>query len=85
MATRNPSHSSKIAKNLGLKRADYPADIVKLVMKLRAAPYKMGGTDLPYLFGKLDKDNSGSLDAAEFKLTLRRYVYSGAEHVLGCT
>ena len=68
------SHSSEIAKSLHLKRADYPPDIVKLVMKLRAASYKLGGTDLAYLFGKLDKDKSGSLDADEFKRTLRRCV-----------
>ena len=66
------SHSSEIAKKLHLKRADYPPDVVKLVMKLRAASYKMGGTDLVYLFGKLDKDKSGTLTADEFKLTIRR-------------
>ena len=66
------SRSSRIAKNLHLKRADYAPDVIKLVMKLRAASYKMGGTDLAYLFSKLDKDKSGSLDAREFKLTLRR-------------
>lgn len=71
------SKSSRKAKELGLKRADYPDDVVKLVMKLRAASYKMGGTDLVYLFGKLDKDKSGQLDNEEFKLTLRRLVDSG--------
>ena len=76
------SHSSEIAKRLHLKRADYPPDIIKLVMKLRAASYKLGGTDLAYLFGKLDKDKSGSLDLNEFKLTLRRWVNCGTDHRL---
>ena len=66
------SRSAEVAKNLDLKRADYPRDIVNLVMGLRAASYKLGGTDLAYLFGKLDKDKSGSLDVDEFKRTLRR-------------
>ena len=65
------SHSREIAKSLNLKRAKYPPDIVKLVMRIRAASYRMGGTDLPYLFGKLDVDKSGSLDATEFKKVLR--------------
>ena len=71
-ASKSRTRSSEVAKRRNLKRADYPPDIVNLVMKLRAASYKMGGTDLPYLFGQLDKDKSGSLDVDEFKLTLRR-------------
>ena len=75
MATRNSRlTSSQIARRLNLKRAEYPPDIVKLVMGLRAASYKMGGTDLPYLFGKIDVDKSGSLDANEFKKVLHRFV-----------
>lgn len=66
------SKSALKARELGLRRADYPDDVVKLVMKLRAASYKLGGTDLVYLFSKLDKDKSGQLDREEFKLTLRR-------------
>ena len=71
MAARRQSPSSKAAKNPNLKRAKYPPDIVKLVMGVRAASYKMGGTDLSYLFGKIDVDKSGSLDATEFKKVLR--------------
>ena len=63
---------SEIAKKLHLKRAEYPPDVYKLVTKLRAASYKLGGVDLAYLFGKLDKDKSGSIDDNEFKLTVRR-------------
>ena len=68
------SHSSEVAKNLHLKRADYPPDIVKLVMGLRAASYNIGGTDLAHLFKELDIDHSGTLDSNEFKLALRRFV-----------
>ena len=73
MATSHKK-SSGIAKNLNLKRADYPPDIVKFVMGLRAASYKAGGTDLRYLFRSLDIDNSGDLNLNEFKLALRRFV-----------
>ena len=68
------SHSSEVAKNLNLKRADYPPDIVKLVMGLRASSYKGGGTCLAHLFETLDLDKSGDLDCNEFKLALRRFV-----------
>ena len=71
MAARRQSRSSKAAKDRNLKRAKYPPDITKLVMGVRAASYKMGGTDLPYLFGQLDVGKSGSLDATEFKKVLR--------------
>ena len=74
MAATKKSKSSEIAASLNLKRADYPPDVVKLVMGIRAASYKMGGTDLPYLFGKIDVDKSGSLDADEFKKLLRWFV-----------
>ena len=78
----NPTdRSHEIAVNQHLKRANYPPEIVKIVMGLRAASYKMGGTDLAYLFGKIDTDKSGSLDAAEFKRVLRRCVCFGAECV----
>ena len=70
----NRNKSTEIAKNLNLKRADYPPDIVKFVMGLRAASYKAGGTDLRYLFRSLDIDNSGDLNLNEFKLALRRFV-----------
>ena len=66
--------SSEIAKRLNLKRAKYPPDIVKLVMKLRAASYRMGGTDLPHLFDKMDVDKSGSLSIKEFKNVLHWFV-----------
>ena len=68
------SHSPKVAKKPHLKRGGYSDDIVHLVVGLRAAPYKMGGTDLAYLFGKLDLDKSGVLNADEFKRALRRFV-----------
>ena len=71
MATRRQSRSSKVAQDRNLKRSKYPPDITKLVMGVRAASYKMGGTDLPYLFGKIDVDKSGSLDKDEFKKLLR--------------
>ena len=78
----NPTdRSHEIAVNQHLKRANYPPEIVKIVMGLRAASYKMGGTDLAYLFDKIDTDKSGSLDADEFKRVLRRCVYFGAECV----
>ena len=80
MATSHKK-SSGIAKNLNLKRADYPPDIVKFVMGLRAASYKAGGTDLGYLFGTLDTDNSGDLNLNEFKLALRRFVCHACHRV----
>ena len=66
--------SSEIARRLNLKRAKYPPDIVKLVMKIRAASYRMGGTDLPHLFDTIDVDKSGSLGIHEFKNVLRWFV-----------
>ena len=68
------SHSIKVAKKLKLKRADYPEDVRKLIMKLRSASFKLGGTDMAKLFCKLDKDKSDVLDVDEFKLTIRRFV-----------
>ena len=86
---KNPTDQShEIAVDQQPKRANYPPEVVKLVMGLRAASYrplraksKTGGTDLAYLFDKIDTDKSGSLDAAEFKRVLRRCVYFGAECV----
>ena len=68
------NRSKRIAVNKNLKRASYSPKIVKFVMGLRAASYKMGGTDLAYLFNEIDVDKSGSLDAAEFAKVLRRFV-----------
>ena len=68
------NRSKQIAVDKNLKRASYSPEIVKLVMGLRAASYKMGGTDLAYLFNEIDVDKSGSLDAAEFAKVLRRFV-----------
>ena len=74
-ASMVPTNRSKqIAVNHNLKRVNFSPEIVKLVMGLRAASYKMGGTDLAYLFKKIDVDKSGSLDAAEFTRVLRRFV-----------
>ena len=74
-ASMAPTNRSKqIAVDKNLKRASYSPEIVKLVMGLRAASYKMGGTDLAYLFNEIDVDKSGSLDAAEFAKVLRRFV-----------
>ena len=66
--------SSMIAKSLHFKRADYPPDVVKFVMGLRASSYNVGGTCLAHLFETLDIDHSGDLDCNEFKLALRRFV-----------
>ena len=66
--------SSEIAKRLQLKRATYASDVTKLVMKIRAASYRLGGSDLEYLFGTLDKSRSGTLDFDEFKRAVRRCV-----------
>ena len=78
------SHSSEVAKSLNLKRADYPPDIVKLVMGLRAASYNIGGTDLAHLFKELDIDHSGTLDSDEFKRALRRFVCHACHRVVSC-
>ena len=66
------SYSHVIAKRLDFRRAEYPLDVAELVMKIRAAAYTAGGTNLLPLFRKLDRDNSGSLDFEEFKLVLQR-------------
>ena len=44
------------------------------MLKLRAASYTEGGTDLASLFARLDKDDSGTLDYNEFKRVVRRWV-----------
>ena len=75
------SHSSEVAKSLHLKRADYPPDILKLVMGLRAASYEIGGTDLAHLFEKLDINKSGDLDSNEFKDAIRRSVCHALHNV----
>ena len=72
-----PSLSFEMAETPDLRRPlreVYPPYVVKLVLKLRAASYTEGGTDLASLFGKLDADNSGSLDYDEFKQVIRRWV-----------
>jgi len=57
----------------------YPQDLVTLVIKLRLVLHKLGGTDLAFLFGKSDKDRSGSIDFAAFKIAFRmRWVHRGA-------
>ena len=57
----------------------YPPYVVNLVLKLRAASYKEGGTDLASLFARLDTDDSGCLDYNEFKRVIRRCVSSCLE------
>merc|ERR1719201_1919803 len=44
----------------------------KLVQKLRAAAYTLGGIDLETLFLELDTDGSGELDVQEFVDSLRK-------------
>ena len=79
------SHSCQVVKKprtVKKSRTNYPPDVVHLVKKLRAASYKLGGTDLAYLFEKIDKDNSGSLDADEFKRVIRWFVYHACHCVI---
>ena len=70
-AMSTQSRSPYGAPSVSSKSSRCPPDVVKLVMGLRTAANTMG-TTLGYIFRKLDKTRTGSLDIDEFRLALAR-------------